>query len=362
MRSTLLSFERRASRFAAVALVGATFVAACDDSRPTAPVATAAAPTKPSDARYVSTGTLVWKAVDVNAKLIGGATFQINGGPGQIQWVMPDNNAGDVDPVLGQFKFGGVKPGGYQVCEIVPPKGYMLPFAFCKNLLVTAGTITDFGSFVSDEFAWVSMGYVDYAKTPVGGGTYSVTDTLGIKIMSVVDNSALDVDKADGKFKFQLPYMGKFTICEEKAPPGWYFPVGQVSLCKQVAGNVNTDTNYGDNMVLPPYSAVWSVISGWTGPLGKSPLWLGPSTYTVSKTDNSFTWTFLDNGPGDLHNMLGIYYVKLPSAGTYNVCQAAEIPGYFLPNPVCHQVDVTFAKVGWGDFFLNQEKQVIYNP
>jgi hypothetical protein len=115
-------------------------------------------------------------------------------------------------------------------------------------------------------------------------------------------------------------------------------------------------------MVVPPYSAVWSVISGWTGPLNKSPLWLGPSTYTVTKTDNSFTWTFVDNGPGDLHNMLGIFYVKLPSAGTYNVCQAAEVPGYFLPNPVCHQVDVTFAKVGYGDFFLNQEKQVIYIP
>ena len=52
MRSTLLSFERRASRFAAVALLGTTFLAACDDSRPTEPVRTAAAPAKHSDARY----------------------------------------------------------------------------------------------------------------------------------------------------------------------------------------------------------------------------------------------------------------------------------------------------------------------
>jgi hypothetical protein len=235
---------------------------------------------------------------------------------------MPDNNAGDVDPVPGQFKFGGVQPGVYQVCEITAPKGYRKPFG-CSSLVVKAGVITDYGSFVNDEFAWLTMGYVDYAKTPVAGGIYSVTDTLGIKIMSIVDNSALDVDPAGGKFKFQLPYVGKFTVCEEKAPPGWQFPVGQVSLCKAVAGNVNTTTNLGDNMVLPPYSAVWSVISGWTGPLNKSPLWLGPSTYVVSKTDNSFSTTFVDNGPGDLHNMLGIFYVKLPSAGTYNVCQAA---------------------------------------
>jgi len=362
MRFTLHSFDGRASRFAAAVLLGTTLLAACDEDRPTEPVPTAAAPTKPSDARYLNTGTLIWKAVDINAKLLGGATFQINGGPGQIQWVMPDNNAGDVDMIPGQFKFGGVTPGVYQVCEIIPPKGYLKPWNVCKSLVVNAGVITDYGTFVSDELAWVTTGYVDYAKTPVGGGTYSVTDTLGIKIMSIVDNSALDVDPANGKFKFQLPYVGKFTVCEEKAPPGWYFPAGQASLCKYAAGNVNTTAALGDNMVVPPYSAVWSVISGWWGPLNKSPLWLGPSIYTVTKTDNSWTWTFADNSPSDLHNMLGIYYVKLPSAGTYNVCQAVEIPGYFLPDPVCHQVDVAFAKVGWGDFFLNQEKQVVYTP
>jgi hypothetical protein len=59
MRSTLLSFERRATYLAAVALLGTTFLAACDDSRPTEPVHTAAAPSKPSDARYISTGTLM---------------------------------------------------------------------------------------------------------------------------------------------------------------------------------------------------------------------------------------------------------------------------------------------------------------
>jgi hypothetical protein len=115
-------------------------------------------------------------------------------------------------------------------------------------------------------------------------------------------------------------------------------------------------------MVVPPYSAVWSVISGFGGPNNQSPQWLGSSTFTVTKIDNSFSTTIVDNSAADLHNMLGIFYVKLPSAGTYNICQAAEVPGYWLPNPVCHQVTVPFAKVGWGDFFINQEKQVIYIP
>ena len=77
---------------------------------------------------------------------------------------------------------------------------------------------------MNDELAWVTVGYVDYAKTPVGGGTYSVTDTLGVKIMTIIDNSALDVDKTDGKFKFQLPYVGKFTACGGEGSAGVVLP------------------------------------------------------------------------------------------------------------------------------------------
>lgn len=361
MRSTLLSFERRATSLAAIALLGCTLLVACDDSRPTEPTHTAPAPTKPSDARYISTGTLIWKAVDINGKLIGGATFQINGGPGQIKWVMPDNNAGDVDLVLGQFKFAGVQPGAYQVCEITPPKGYRLPFAKCNSLIVNPGVITDYGSFVNDELPWARVSYHDYAQTKVGGGTYTVVDSLGATIMTIVDNNALDTDKANGTFRFQLPDAGNFTICEKVPPPGWNFPAGQVNLCQKWPINVNTDKNYGDNLVVPPYSAVWSVINGFFPP-NNTPGWIGPSTFTVTKTDNSFSTTIVDNGPDDLHNMLGIFYVKLPSAGDYNICQATEVPGYWMPKPLCHLVTATFAKVTWGDYFLNPEKQVIYIP
>jgi len=358
MRSTLLSFERHASRFAAAALLGTAVTAPAWAESKGAPAPTVAAPTKPSEARYLPTGILIWKVVNISQMLLGGATFRIDGGPNNIQWVMPDNNGGDMDLVNGQFKFAGVAPGSYQVCEITPPAGYAVSSANCKSAIVNAGAITDVGAFMNGSLPWVSQSYVDYAKTPVGGGTYSVKDSLGTTIMTILDNSVQDIDKTAGKFTFQLPSSGRFTICELKPPPGWYFPAGQANLCVTRTFALNTGGNYGDFMVVPPYSAVWSVISGWTGPLNKSPLWLGPSTYIVSNINGSFSTTFVDNGPGDLHNMQGIFYVKLPSAGTYNVCQAAEVPGYFMPNPACHQVVVTFATVGWGDFFLNQEKQV----
>ena len=33
-----------------------------------------------------------------------------------------------------------------------------------------------------------------------------------------------------------------------------------------------------------------------------------------------------------------------------------------MPKPVCHRVTASFAKVTWGDYFINQEKQVICVP
>lgn len=361
MRSTLLSFERHAGRVATIALLGTTLVAACDDNRPTEPVATASAPTTSSNARYISTGILIWKVVDVNQKLIGGAKFEIDGGPNKIQWVMTDNNAGDIDLVNGQFKFAGVAPGSYNVCEITAPAGYAPPTANCKSAIVTAGAITDVGAFLNGTLPWVSTGYVDYAKNWVGGGTYSVKDSLGATIMTIVDNSVLDVDKANGKFTFQLPSAGRFSICETTPPPGWFFPAKQLNFCVTQTFALNTGGNYGPFMVVPPYSAVWSVISGFYPP-NNSPGWIGPSTFLVSKPDGSFSTTIVDNGPSDLHAMLGIFYVKLPGAGTYNICEVTGVPGYYMPNPACHTVTVTFGSVAYGDFFINGEQQVPSSP
>ena len=362
MSSMLLSFERHASRFAAVALLGMTLVTACDDDRPTAPAPTAAAPTTPSSARYISTGIIVWKVIDSeNQSLLGGAKFEIDGGPNNIQWVMTDNNAGDVDLVSGQFKFAGLAPGSYKVCEIGAPAGFAVEAPKCKTANVNAGAITDIGTFLNGHLPNVSDGYWDYAKNYVGGGAYMVKDSVGAVVMTIVDNGVLDLDKADGKFTFLLPSAGTFQICERTPPPGWYFPTGQVSFCVTKTFTLNMGSGMGPNMVVPPYSAVWSVISGFYPP-NNSPGWLGPSTFTVTKTDGSFSTTIVDNGAGDLHNMLGIFYVKLPSGGDYTICQSTKITGYYLPNPLCHTVTANFGKVTWGDYFINGEEQVIYNP
>jgi hypothetical protein len=359
MRSTLLFFGARATRFAAAALLGTTFVTACDDQRPTEPIPTAAAPTKPSDARLGSYGVLVWKAVDVNQTLLAGSTFEIDGGPNKIQWVMPDNNAGDVDMVSGKFQFP-VAPGLYDVCEKIAPANFVVRAPKCKTVTVPAGVITDVGVFVNDRLPTFATAFWDYAKNYIGGGSWRVQDSTGTTIMNVVDNNALDLNKANGYFSIQLPYAGKFSICEASPPPGYYFgqPAG---YCITQNFALNTGGFYGPYLVLPPYSATWATIRGFWGPQN-SPDWIGPSSFVITQVGGAFTTTIDDNGQGDLHNMVGIFYVKLPGPGTYNICQATKIPGFWLPNPLCHQVTAQLAKVTWGDYFINPEEQVVYTP
>ena len=54
----------------------------------------------------------------------------------------------------------------------------------------------------------------------------------------------------------------------------------------------------------------------------------------------------IDNGLHDIHNTLGMTYVKLPGAGGYVVCQVWEIQGYWPSNPSCQSFSVTFETSG----------------
>ena len=205
----------------------------------------------------------------------------------------------------------------------------------------------------------ITTEYVDYAKNLAGGGALQLKDTLGATVMTIVDDAANDGDKTPGKFKISIP-PGVYQLCETMPPPGYNFPSQQKSFCVKYTITPGMSMHTGPYMVLPPYSAVWSPISGFFPP-NNTPGWLGPSEFRVTKSDGSFAMDVVDNGLNDRHNMLGIYYVKLPSAGDFVVCQKAEIPNYWMPKPACHTITATFANVAWGDYFINSEKQVL-NP
>jgi hypothetical protein len=67
-----------------------------------------------------------------------------------------------------------------------------------------------------------------------------------------------------------------------------------------------------------------------------------------------------DNDVNDRQKLDGIFYVKLPGAGSYVICQAGAIPGHYMVNPPCHTVTAEYGKVTWNDYYINPEKQVIY--
>jgi hypothetical protein len=201
----------------------------------------------------------------------------------------------------------------------------------------------------------ITTEYVDYAKNLVGGGAFQIKDTLGVTLLTIIDDAANDGDKTPGKFQMSVP-PGVYQLCETMPPPGYNFPAQQKSFCVKHTVLPNSSMHVGPYMVLVPYSAVWSTVAGFIPP--NTPLWIGPSAFRITRSDGTFVMNVIDNGFKDLHSMLGIYYVKLPAPGDYVVCQQWEIPNYWMPNPRCHNVTVTFANVGWGDYFINPEKQV----
>src|SRR5215213_9946888 len=362
MRSNSLWSERPAGRLRAAVLLGAPMLAAlaalgaCSDDRPVEPPAPASA-TTPSTLRFISTEALIWKVVDLNTKaLLPGAVFEVVGGPFKTKWTVADNSPQDAEPIVGKFRLASLAAGTYTVCQIGAPWGWAN--ASCAVATVTVNGTNDAGAFEDPLLPRLWTEYVDYGKNLVGGGSISLTDSLGFTTWTIVDNGIYDTDKTDGKFKVILPLAGTYKLCEVTPPPGYVFPGAQTPPCTTVSlPNNNMALHTGPFTVNPPYSATWAVIDGFHDPFNK-PGWIGPSSFVVTKPDGSLVLKAVDNVANDTHLMMGIYHVKLPAAGSYIVCQVDPVPGHWLPTPKCHTVNVTLGIVGWGDYFINPEAQV----
>jgi hypothetical protein len=357
MKTTSLAFERRAARLvtAATALLGITLVAACDNERPVEPAAPVT-PTTASAARYTSAGALTWKLTDTGGNLIAGAQFKVTNSL-NVTWFVTDNGQNDADLTPGKFKLQGLPGGPYTTCQSQAPAGYVMPFLFCITKIVSLVPV-DLGAFTNQRLPILLTEYIDYAKTHIGGGTFTVKDSTGAPIQVVTDNAALDLNKIDGRFRMMLPKAGKYTVCETTPPLGYVFPTGQVSLCTLFVINNDESKLVGPSVIDPPFSVVWSVIDGFHDPFNK-PGWIGPSEFTVKSDDGgAFSATVLDNGVDDMHPMLGVMYVRLPGPGKYAICQVTPVTGHWLPNPLCHSVTVVLGVRAWGDYFINPEAQV----
>ena len=358
MFATLLSFDRRAVGLLGLAFAGAAALSACDTDEPVVPKPNA--PTAAQPILFPTSATLVIKVVDSTQALITSslAEFKVVG-PNQATWIVKDNIANDADPTSGVVRLKGLTAGQYQICETTAPVNYAMPNPACVTATVPAFTSTTV-SIVHQTVARARWSVVDYVPNYVPGMVFTLRDSTNAIVTFITDNLGADSDPAGGKFDIRWGTEGVYNLCEDTPPPGYSFLNGQVTYCTTIQLKHGTIwQNAAPYTVYPTYSAYWHVTDGTVDP-NFYPNLIGPSTFTVNIAGGP-PITVVDNGVNDINGNLGKIAVKLPSAGTYSICETVPPNGYWNAQPACKQVQVAAAEAGWAEWFVNQEKQV-YKP
>lgn len=201
----------------------------------------------------------------------------------------------------------------------------------------------------------VVTGYVDFTSKYIGGGSFTVKDSVGAQIMVVVDDGQLDLDKTPGKFKLMLPKPGKYDVCENLPPAGYVFMTQPI--CTGVVAQNWVVTQINPFVVAPVPGATWVVTSG--AMVGDQYVLIPGAAFKVSIPRQFIFIDVVDNGQNDLDPWPGRIYVKLPKAAVYNLCETQPPSGYWNANPPCRTLDVSANAVTNGGVFINYEKQVL---
>lgn len=327
MNATLLSIDLRGRRLSALVFLGAAALTACDNDRSVGPNP-AAIPTAASPAMVAKGSAIMISIVDQNktAPTTLGAQFTVaptGGGPAAF---LVDNGPGDTDPTANSLRMAGLI-GTYTVCQTVAPTDYVLPTPACQSVMVNGITPAklQFVDLTVGRLQWVTLDMID---TPVGGAAFSWNDGSGP--ITIVDNSALDLDKTPGRFEVKAP-NGSTNVCTLTPPTGWIFAAPtQVCFGLPVpAGQTTFLTNFN---VHPEYSAFWYAgnPNGWM---------VGPSSYTITNA-SGFSATVEDDVKNDRWQAQGKMWVILPTDGDYEICQTTPPPGTLIADPKCIQVTV----------------------
>ena len=189
----------------------------------------------------------------------------------------------------------------------------------------------------------------DMTSIKVLGSSYNVIEPIGDTI-NVVDNGKFDSDPAFGTVKLSKFLAGKYTACPLTAPTGYDLPY---TLCVTTTVVSGSGAGIGFLAYQAP-SLWWEVRSTALDPIG-------PGTYSVSSKRIIAKATITDNGPGDLDPVLGRVAVKIGAAGTFSVCETTPPPNFYPAITQCMSA-VSSGGTKWVGQFMNQEKQVVYNP
>ncbi len=93
----------------------------------------------------------------------------------------------------------------------------------------------------------------DQAKTPLGGATFSVTpNPYGAGSLTVVDNDARDLNKADGAFRLGDVPVGAYTVTETAAPEGYTRSTWTCTITVSAANPSGTPACSFGNPPIPP--------------------------------------------------------------------------------------------------------------
>jgi hypothetical protein len=177
---------------------------------------------------FSTCGQLTINKVDANQQPVGGATFSISPNPfggATDPLVVADNTAPDDNPADGVIHLSDVEPGTYEVCETIPPAGY-IGDPVCQELALAANGSVSF-TFVN------TLGAIDWTKVNeqtgslLGGATFLLEGTAGAATgfsLSVTDNMAGDADPDAGEFLVTGLLLGTYTITETTPPAGYDLP------------------------------------------------------------------------------------------------------------------------------------------
>ncbi|HEX6052733.1 MAG TPA: hypothetical protein VFZ21_25885 [Gemmatimonadaceae bacterium] len=337
MNATPIPLDAHLRRLSPALLLGAAALASCDNDRPFTPI--------PADASAVTSvggSSLVIAVVDQNgvAPVALGAQFSVALAGRSGTYLLVDNGPGDADSAPGTLRVNGLL-GSYTVCHTVAPASHVLPTPPCQSVQVEEHAPAKL-EFVDPTHGRLSWSVVDMNNVAVGSAVVTWNDGTGP--VPLADNSALDLDKTDGRFLVASP-TGTGTVCPVSPAAGWLFPGNQGCVGVPVPPGKTTAGN--DFGVTPAYSAYWYVgdPNGWGA---------GPSAYTVTSADGAFSVVVEDDGVNDRWDDPGNVWVALSAAGDYTACQTTPPPNAKLAARACIRFTAKHGEPAYPGTFVSE--------
>ena len=341
MYSTLLD-SRRALRRSALALLGVAILTACNTDGSFAP-ATNHVPSSAALAKGTKGGgvSLVIAILDKSGALVNaaGSSFTV-GKSGQIKMTVTDNGTGDANSAIGTVEVSGIPGGWFDVCQTSAPAGYILPTScISANFGGNAPTQMQFTDAAEPHAVWAVFDLI--SRDTVAGATFTMDKNDGSPVLTIADNSPLDLDPRPGVFEVKSNQELTASICLVTPPPGRVLYSG-FTAC--VAATLNAA-----KILLYDWQVIRPNTIHWTAGLDTGNLLDG--TFTITGP-NGFSLVVVGNGPSDFAKNEQ-YYVQVPGAGSYTLCQTVVPVGTQPDENPCRDITVLAGGTSYGGWFYN---------